>query len=511
MFLNFNKLTSKRKRPAIFALSFYALFSLLSSTALSVSSLEDALFTAVQQNNIGNVARLLNAGANPKTIDYFSTPPSIEVSQLLLNNKKHLNPNKFLYLVLDLLFEYYDSEEQPIETSSKQIEQLRALVNLALEKGANPNNQEIFSMLQEIDPKIAELLFNNNYKKINLNSYCQSIKKTQDLYEEVLPTTYNVFPDPAKILEAKYKNLNAKAEAYPKIPRILHHVWLTNEKTRREIPEKDIQHVLDTDAIFSQSGQKWEHIVWTNDKSLIPASVEKLEARGIKVKELTEIRDKLKLGKKIDELIGLGFWGMASDTLRIELVRCLGGIYSDLNYVFYRNLEEDIHKYDFLANSYLGYDDNVVTIQIFGAIPHHPILEEAVDLTIVRFDAQQKIVSDLGLQGDDITFVMTGYSLSVPYFKHANKNGTVDVLYPNTEDFSSDSSNATKNHQETFHIIKKYAGDTCNKEINQLEDMENFFSFIQKNEIRGDKHLAIGHDTNADSWVNPEANASLKK
>jgi len=64
--------------------------------------------------------------------------------------------------------------------------------------------------------------------------------------------------------------------------------------------------------------EAWEHIVWTNDKSLIPRSVDKLQKEGIKVKDLSEIDKNFKLKQEVNDLIEHNKWGMASDFLRLE-------------------------------------------------------------------------------------------------------------------------------------------------------------------------------------------------
>ena len=101
-----------------------------------------------------------------------------------------------------------------------------------------------------INPKTLELLFNNEYKKIDPDLFCKYLEFMQS--EKSKEVRYS--------LDSKYKNLAAKAGLVPRIPRVLHQIWVTNSKRRREISAEDMQHILDAEKVFLQSGQKWEHI-----------------------------------------------------------------------------------------------------------------------------------------------------------------------------------------------------------------------------------------------------------
>ena len=86
-----------------------------------------------------------------------------------------------------------------------------------------------------------------------------------------------------------------------------------------------------------------------------------------------EIEDYLKRGKQVRELIEQEDWGMASDLLRYDIVYYMGGVYADVNFVFTRDVEPEIYKYDFFNHSVYGfYMEN----SFFGAKANHPILGE---------------------------------------------------------------------------------------------------------------------------------------
>lgn len=81
----------------------------------------------------------------------------------------------------------------------------------------------------------------------------------------------------------------------PKIPLKSHRIWVTDPENPRELVDvfvdpKIVQEFLDTLEVLNAAGpEKWEHYLWTNDKTLIPRSVEWVTKAGIVVKELKEL------------------------------------------------------------------------------------------------------------------------------------------------------------------------------------------------------------------------------
>jgi hypothetical protein len=77
------------------------------------------------------------------------------------------------------------------------------------------------------------------------------------------------------------------------IPFITHRVWLTNPKRPREIlgytHDAIIQYAVDTLDALNKVHSNWDHIIWTNDKTLIPESVRYLSDKGFSFRELTEL------------------------------------------------------------------------------------------------------------------------------------------------------------------------------------------------------------------------------
>ena len=474
-----------------------ALLFVQASFATDVNS----LLEAIRQNKIEDIKTLLKEGIDPNKITYFSGLPPIESSKLLLENEEiPMDPTHFLSLILKI---------NSNESSDKA---QYTLINLALEMGANPNDKRIFYG-REDNPEAAELLFNNEYKKIDPNVYCHNVKNLlmygKTMMGHLEGNSLLLSNDHVDIIDLQYKHLhlnNTITGPLPRIPRKLHHIWVTNEKIKKEISDTDIQYMSDSYNVITRGDQPWEHIVWTNNKNSIPISVEKLEAHGIRVREISELKDELKLGEKIDDLIEKGLFGMAFDAARLDIVRICGGVISDMNFEFSRGLKSDIFSYDFFTNSY---GNAAVVFQGFGTIPHHPILEEAVDLINKNYDDQVKIAALLGVREDSkqLTHAITGGQLTIAYHRQANKHGTIDVLYPyNTENADDiyQGKMSYKRRKECFTIHKKYLGDLCSEELGLLEKNLDLDELTQNREICGPRDISIGYDRPAESWVGTE-------
>lgn len=431
--------------------------------------------------------------ADPNEITRFHSFPSIEVSKILLGNKeKPMDPTYFLSLILK-------TRENDLSYKTQYM-----LANLALKMGANPNDKRVFDAIVNEGiafPVVIELLFNNEYKKVDTNIFCHYLNEKLPLLK-MLGNENRLSVDPATLIDLKYRHLNNTVIAsLPRIPRIFHHIWVTNERVKREIPDTDIQYMLNSYKIISEGDRSWEHIVWTNNKSLIPVSIAKLEANGVKVRELSELKNELKMAKKIDDLIEKDLFGMAFDAARLDVIRCCGGVISDMNYEFYRGLKSDIHRYDFFANSHL----QTVRFQAFGAIPHHPILEAAVDLMNSNYHDQAKIAALLNVSENSkrLTYVITGGQLTAVYYKQANRYGTVDVLYPENGDYLDSIKKDNEEQRKLLAVYKRYLGGVCGQELAYDEKELDQDEFVLNNEICGPRYISIGNDRSDESWVGP--------
>lgn len=216
----------------------------------------------------------------------------------------------------------------------------------------------------------------------------------------------------------------------PKIPHISHHIWFTSPLNPREIKDKDLDSVKKTIATLDSKNCDWVHYLWTNNKALIPNSIEKLEKLGIEVRNINEIEHKLDLPLKY--ALNENAFGMASDIFRYAVVESLGGIYFDMDYQLYYPLDAMTCTF----NSFFGLDDfgeRYFGNAFLAASPHHPVLGTAVDLVARNFLSEKEcpncpdyIKYPCSLFAKTIT--KTGPTvLTIAYYKSAHQNDNIDI------------------------------------------------------------------------------------
>lgn len=195
------------------------------------------------------------------------------------------------------------------------------------------------------------------------------------------------------------------------IPNTLHHIWLTHPDKPREILSGDIRTVLMNKELFSKDPVKWRHIVWTNDKTLIPSSIKKLEENGIEVISIQDYRDDIALYDLIENLIDVQLFGAASDILRYSILNYAGGVYADLNFKFNRGIYETLRKYDFLLQDTRN--------NFFASKPSHVILQK----TLEKIEqVSENVVTDSNIS----TIGYTHHPFVLEILKNANVDQNVD-------------------------------------------------------------------------------------
>lgn len=84
----------------------------------------------------------------------------------------------------------------------------------------------------------------------------------------------------------------------------MHRVWVTDPNDPREIKnvlknETLQQEVLNSMEVLKRSGGDWKFYFWTNDKSLIPETVQWMEKNGYTVREFKELPSYDKVLQKV--------------------------------------------------------------------------------------------------------------------------------------------------------------------------------------------------------------------
>lgn len=160
------------------------------------------------------------------------------------------------------------------------------------------------------------------------------------------------------VLENRYEYIRSLPSTEPKIPKILHQIWLGGEMPELEKQlTKKVQETLTAD---------WKYILWTDNDIY-----------------------KLKVFKNINEYLSTPNFGQRSDILRYAILNEYGGVYIDTDFLLI-NQFDDLLDLDFFCGA--AYDSTPTVFNgLIGCTPNHPIINATLvhDRTIVYDDAMK--------------------------------------------------------------------------------------------------------------------------
>ncbi len=320
--------------------------------------------------------------------------------------------------------------------------------------------------------------------------------------------------NPGLVLDYKYRNLHAPESDEIKIPTILHHIWLTSVDNPRQIRDQDINNAIKTNEMFQASLQnEWQQFIWVNNKEILEPSIKALHGSGIEVKEITEISNHLQNYDLVLRHVELENWGIASDTLRYDLVNYIGGVYADINYIFAKIPDHECRTYDFFSVTYsLSYSLSIDNF-IFGAKPHHPVIQGTQDTVRKNLITPSEFLENLYNDSvSSFTDKATADPIGYNFFKFAHRDSNVDVVYPKppyinngiitTDSIDSDEDDFINNAMENTRLYCPEHQDNLSKKLSQLED---FTQYIIEYELCPVEKQIIGHDSaDGRTWANDD-------
>lgn len=373
---------------------------------------------------------------------------------LLSNSKQPMTANKLLELTVTASYAN--------ENHSTRYELIKKAIALKADVNREFNSHgELVKALDIIyDNELASLLKEQGATCGRGNDFIE--------YEELSPYLQNI----SSISEQLSKNLLAYKTYINKIPYLVHHIWFTNPSNPREISESEIKNIINAKETLGENHSKWNHIVWTNDKNLIPSSVEKLENNGIEVRSIEDYKQEFKLYEMVSHFIEKKSWGIASDAMRYNILQKFGGIYSDLDFGFSRSVENDMYKYDFFAQNLVNF--------FIAAKADHPIMNYLVDIMERNFNSTPSYITSIP---EKEIFTKTVYTTLLPFaaafLKHANENNNIDMIFRSDEYF--DPTNNNGQYSDQIHVKECLVQN----EINGL---------ASKFHVYGSNHMLIGED-----------------
>ncbi len=259
----------------------------------------------------------------------------------------------------------------------------------------------------------------------------EGIKDVRELYEKRAELynlyNFNIFPRQLPALGA------------PRIPLITHTIWLTNPAKPVEFPEESYMKWALQSAELMPACEGWKHYLWVQNKKLLPKTAKKLKHTGLEIKEIyedccfDELKDLPKFGtrKIFEKALSECRFGMASDIFRLEVLKRMGGIYKDTDYIFAQNPYLFMHMYD----SFYGIEpmSTFLCNALMAAKPKHPITKAAIKLIKRNFDPREAPDYVLDIPEDDgyLTIASTGPIVTMLAFHTAaGLDGNHDIAFP---------------------------------------------------------------------------------
>ena len=177
-------------------------------------------------------------------------------------------------------------------------------------------------------------------------------------------------------LYARNKDAVYTATEIPKIPKVIHHIWLGSK-----LPDR-FHSWYETWLVQHPT---WKHILWT-DNTAIQHNPNFHKKYG----DIYEERNIHELGKLKNQALydEAKNYGERSDIIRFEILDRFGGLYTDIDYECFEPFDILHHSYDFYA-CMLPLDTGLLSVNngILAAAAGHPVLRA----TMQRMESSKRI------------------------------------------------------------------------------------------------------------------------
>ncbi|MBE9184731.1 hypothetical protein IQ270_08375 [Microcoleus sp. LEGE 07076] len=206
-----------------------------------------------------------------------------------------------------------------------------------------------------------------------------------------------------KTLYQKNHFLKVEPQENPKIPQIIHQIWIGNRQISSKLQEYQ--------KTWREQHPHWEYKLWTNEE----------------VKNYTFVNEELKF--LFDQALTIG---ERVDVLRYDILYQYGGIYADCDCICLKPLDVFVYCYDFFAGMFhpmFATMETAVFLQncLIGAKPKHPIIKRLASLLVQNWD-------NVEYKEDEFytTIKRTFYGLTLASIDEAGKSNNIDIVMPPT-------------------------------------------------------------------------------
>jgi hypothetical protein len=205
-----------------------------------------------------------------------------------------------------------------------------------------------------------------------------------------------------KTLYEKNHFLKVEPQDHPKIPQIIHQIWIGNRPISSKLQEYQ--------KTWREQHPDWEYKMWTNEE----------------VKNYTFVNEELKF--LFDQALTLG---ERVDVLRYDILYQYGGIYADCDCICLKPLDVFVYCYDFFAGMFppmFATMETAVFLQncMIGAKPQHPVIQRLAALLVQNWD------NNLEYKDDEFytTIKRTFFGLTLAAIDEAGKDNNIDIVMP---------------------------------------------------------------------------------
>ncbi len=233
-----------------------------------------------------------------------------------------------------------------------------------------------------------------------------------------------------------------------RIPARMVKIYITSVTAPKPIDNIAVNKTITTFTRLKQADSSWVFDFFTNNKATLPDTISSIT--GVRVHDLTELReqdpefwDNIVLALISKAELEQYYYAQISDILRIIALLAQGGFYQDLDGEVYRpETFNALRKYNFVGGKELDNQLTYIGNAFFGASAGHPIIKDSFNLIKRNLLTDRSLLPEY-LQfpcniGCKIIYETGSPLLTIAYFKNANQNNSLDIIFPNKVFFNRD-------------------------------------------------------------------------
>lgn len=224
-------------------------------------------------------------------------------------------------------------------------------------------------------------------------------------------------------------------------------IYVTSITEPKPIDNISLNKTITTFTRLKEEDSSWRFDIFTNNFATIPNELASMP--NVKLRNIIELRKidpefwdnymiRLLLNAESEKYL----YAEISDILRVMSL-FEGGFYQDFDGEVYRpEAFKELRKYNFVGGKELSYELTSFGNAFFGASANHPITYEAFQLIKRNLQSPRHLLPEY-LQypcnaGCKVIYDTGSPVLTTAYFKEANKNGSLDIIFPHKVFFNRD-------------------------------------------------------------------------